>query len=316
MEAFVTCYDGTEYALPAVLEWKFSYGLGSPCDAFDITCVLAPGAEKVMAAAVRLRAVHEGSAVFTGIVDEYVCVRDGTGSRMELSGRGMQGLLLDNEALPVEYQSATVKDIVGRHVTPYGIEVTGGTALRAVQGFAVTSGRSEWSVIHDFACYYNGIVPRFDREGRLVLSAWEDGETILLGEGTAITRLTYGEKRYGVLSQVVVRDKSRNVTETVEDQGFLKKGGCCRRVVTTTGKSDSAAMRYSGEFQLRASRAEWVRCEVAVPRAFYAFPGQLVQVERSGFGGNGVYRVAEAVTGMDENGEYTELTLGETDLLV
>lgn len=316
MEAFVTCFDGVEYALPAVLEWKFSYGLGSPCDAFDITCVWEPGAEKVMSAAVRLRAVHGGAVVFTGIVDEYVCVRDGKGGRMELSGRGMQGLLLDNEALPVEYQIATVKDIVSRHITPYGIEVSGGAALGAVKRFAVTSGRSEWSVIHDFVCYYNGVVPRFDRQGRLILSGWEDEGTIQLGDRTAVTRLAYGEKRYGVLSQVVVRDRSRNVTETVQDREFLKSGGRCRRVVTTTGKSTSAAMRYSGEFQLRASRAERLRCEVMVSGAFFAFPGQLVKVERSGFGGNGVYRVAEAVAGMDENGEYTELVLGEVDILI
>lgn len=316
MEAYVTCYDGTEYILPAMLEWKFSYGLGSPCDAFEITCVWEPGAEKTMGAAVRIRAVNDGAVVFTGVVDEYVCVRDETGSRMELSGRGLQGLLLDNEALPVEYQTATVKDIIGRHVAPYGIEVSGGVTLGAVKGFAVTSGRSEWSVVHDFACYYNGVVPRFDRQGRLILSGWEDGNTVLLGDDTAVTRLTYGEKRYGVLSRVVVRDRSRNVTETVEDRPFLEKGGCCRRVVTTTGKSTSAAMRYSGEYQLRASRAERVRCEVAVPGAFFAFPGQLVKMERSGFGGNGTYRVAEAVTGVDGNGEYTELVLGETDLLI
>ena len=316
MEAFVSCWDGRGYALPRALEWEFSYGLGSPCDGFRITCVWAPGAEKTMADAVRLRAVHGGETVFTGIVDEYACIRDEGGGRLELSGRGMQGLLLDNEALPMEYQTATAGDIVGGHVEPYGIALAGEAALGAVAGFAVTGGTSEWKVVHDFACYHNGIVPRFDRTGRLVLRGWEGERSLVIGDGTAVTRLAYGEKRYGVLSQVVVRDRGRRTVETVDDRDFQARGGRRRLVVTTTGRATSAALRYSGQFQLRASRAERVRCEVTVPGLFHAFPGELVTVDFSGFGGNGVYRVAEAVTGVNGDGGYTELTLGEPDLLV
>lgn len=312
----MTCYDGTAYALPAILDWEFSYGLGSPCDAFELTCVWEPGMETLMAAAVRFRAIHEGTTVFTGVVDEYDCVRDEEGSRLELSGRGMQALLLDNESLPMEYQTATVGDILRDHVTPYGITLAGTSSLGAVAGFTVSTGQSEWNVVHDFACYYGGIVPRFDREGQLILTGWQDEASVVLGDGTSFTRLSYGEKRYGVLSQVVVRDRSRKVTETVNDTEFQARGGRCRRVVTTTGKSTSAAMRYSGQFQLRASRAERVRCEVTVPGLFHAFPGQLATADWIGFAANGLYRVAEAVTGVDGSGAYTRLTLGETDILV
>lgn len=49
---------------------------------------------------------------------------------------------------------------------------------------------------------------------------------------------------------------------------------------------------------------------------FSAFPGELVKVERSGFDGNGIYRVAEATVGVNGNGGYTELVLRETDLLI
>lgn len=316
MEAYVTGWDGTGYALPSVLEWEFSYGLGAPCDAFALTCVWEPGAEKLMGAAVRFRAVHEGETVFTGIVDEYLCVRDEAGSRLELSGRGMQGLLLDNEALPMEYQTATAEDILRDHVTPYGIALAGKAGLGAAAGFTVGAGRSEWAVVHDFACYHNGIVPRFDRTGRLILRGWGEERSLVIGDGTACTSLAYGEKRYGVLSQVVVRDRGRGITETVDDREFQARGGRCRRVVTTTGRSTSAAMRYSGAYQLRASRGERVRCEVTVPGLFHAFPGELVQVDYAGFGGNGVYRVAEAVTRVNGEGGSTRLVLGETDLLI
>lgn len=316
MECYVTCYDGREYALPTVLEWELSYGLGSPCDAFSLTCVWEPGTETLMADAIRFRAVHLSETVFTGVVDDYRCLRDSRGGRLELSGRGMQALLLDNESLPVEYQTATVDDIVANHVAPYGIGLAGPSSLGAVAGFAVETGQSEWNVVHSFACYYGGIVPRFDRLGGLILSGWEDGSPVLLGDGSAFTQLSYGEKRYGVLSQVVVRDRARGVTQTVDDAGFQARGGRCRRVVTTTGRSTSAAMRYSGEYPLRASRAERVRCQITVPELFAVYPGQLVQVSWDGFAANGLYRVAETVLSGGSGGVYTELTLGETDILV
>ena len=316
MECCVTCWNGTEYLLPEAVEWEFSYGLGSPCDAFALTCVWTPGLEKELAEAVRFRAKENGETVFTGVVDEYRCLRDEKGSRLELSGRGMQALLLDNGSLPMEYQVATRKDILRDHVTPYGIETVGGAGLSPVSGFAVESGQSEWSVLHEFVCRYNGVTPRFDRLGRLWLDGWEDGERKVLDDGVAVTALSYGESRYGVLSEVVVRDKVRGVTETVRDADFIARGGSCRRVVTMPGCSAAPAMRYTGQYQLRASRAEQVRCEVTLPALFAAFPGEIVSVERTGFGGNGVYRVLEAAVGVDGSGAYTSLILGEPDALV
>lgn len=316
MNCFVSTFDGKQYELSAPLNWKFSYGLGSPCDAFELSCVWEPGSEKIMSGATRFSASHEGNPVFTGIVDDYTCSYDSNGGQLELSGRGLQGLLLDNESLPVEYQVATAADILRDHVSPYGISLQSPSSLGAVSGFGVSTGQSEWSVIHDFACYYGGIVPRFNPQGQLILSPWDDQDVLSIDDKTVLTRLAYGEKRYGVLSQVAVRDKTRLATETVSDTEFQQRGGLCRRVVTTAGRSTSAAMRYSAQFQLRASRAERVRCELTVPSLFFAFPGQLVWLQRKGFGANGTYRVAEAVTGVNSGGGYTELVLGETDLLI
>ena len=308
-------YDGARYRLPTVTRWSFRYGLGSPCDSFEVCCLWEPGEERALAGAVRFEAVHEGERVFTGVVDEYACIQDGKGSRLELSGRGLQALLLDNEALPAEYQLATAEDILQRHAAPYGILTAGGWALSPVAGFSVVSGQSEWSVIHDFACFHNGITPRFDRWGRLVLSPWgNDGRR--LDDRTAVTGLRYGCRRYGMVSQVVVRDRARKVYETVDDAAFQAEGGMCRRVVTMAGRSTTPAMRYSGEYQLRASRAERETCEVTVPELFAAWPGEVLHVARTGFGGSGTYRVRETCVREDSGGRCTGIVLGPTDILI
>lgn len=316
MKCWATGYDGASYNLPAVTSLEFRYGLGSPCDSFELVCLWESGAERELAGATRFFAEDGGKRVFTGVVDEYACVRDGHGSRLELSGRGMQALLLDNEALPVEYQWATAQDILRRHAAPYGISLAGDAPAGAVTAFAVSAGQSEWSVIHEFACCRSGIVPRFDPEGRLILDPWDDSVQRRLGDGAAVTALRYRNRRYGVLSQVVVHNKTRRFSQTVNDEDFQARGGCCRRVVSVPGTTSAPSMRYSGEYQLRASRSEQECCELVLAEGFAAWPGELVEVARSGFGGNGLYRVRESVVTLDERGLATKLVLGPTDLLI
>lgn len=316
MECWVELGDGSTLTLPTALQWKFCYGTGLPCDSFYVRCLWESGREKELAAAALFYAEWEGERVFTGVVDEFaaVCGRDGL--CLELSGRGMAARLLDNEAMPAEYQRATCADIVENHVAPYGISVVGGGSLPTVSGFSVSSGVSEWSVVQDYACYHGGVVPRFDRMGRLVLDGHGDAEVYELGPTAPVTGWEYREQRHGVLSRVAVRRRSSWDTQWVEDSGFLAQGGCARRVVTVPNETGTAAMRYSADYQLKASRAERVRLTMTAAGAFLAWPGQLVDVKRTGFGGNGRYRVAQTEVVCDEDGLSTTLILGEPDSMI
>ena len=225
----------------------------------------------------------------------------------------MAALLLDNEAQAADYQTATAADILRDHVEPYGIQVAGGYRLPPVEGFSVASGSSEWLVLYDFARYHGGVAPRFDRQGRLVLSPWQDGERLVIDDKTAVTELVCREKRYGVLSEILVRDKTRQQAERMVNRTFAEQGGRCRRVLTMPGRSGYQAMRYRGEFQLQRSQAERSRLELTVPQRFFAWPGDLVRLDRTGLGCNGVYRVLEAAVELDGQGGRTRLVLGEPE---
>lgn len=313
MEGILTCWDGKKITLPQVTEWAFQYGRGTPCDSFSLTCLWEPE-EDLLAEAVSFTAVEQGETVFTGVVDECERGWDGKGGFLTVSGRSMAARLLDNEALGMDYQVATWQDIVRDHVAPYGVQVLG-SGLPAVPGFSVAVGSSEWQVVYEFCRYYGGITPRFDRLGRLVATPWEEGKRLVLGEDAAVTALTLRDQRYGVLSQILVRDKTTGAVQTVDNEDFLRRGGRCRRVLTMPGKSSYQAMRYSGSYQLEQSAEELRQLELELPRAFLAWPGDLVEVRLSKPVGRGIWRVAEAVSGMDENGTYTRLILGLPDAL-
>ena len=135
----------------------------------------------------------------------------------------------------------------------------------------------------------------------------------MLDEDAAVLELAWKEKRYGVLSEVLVRDKTRDQVQRVVHSGYARRGGQCRRVLTMPGRSGYQAMRYRGEFQLQRSQAERSRLELTVPQRFFAWPGDLVRLDRTGLGCNGVYRVLEAAVELDGQGGRTRLVLGEPE---
>ena len=313
MKGELTAWDGRRIALPDVTEWKFQYGMGTPCDSFLLTCLWEPEGEDPLAEAVTFTAGEDGETVFTGVVDECERGWNGKGGFLTVSGRSMAARLLDNEALGMEYQVATWRDILRDHVEPYGITCLGGAGLPAVPGFVVETGSSEWQVLYQFCRYYGGVTPRFDRLGRLEVGPWPEGVGLRLGPGAAVTSLTLRDQRYGVLSQVLVRDRTSQTVRTVEDADFARRGGRSRRVLTMPGRSSYQAMRYSGEYQLARAREELRRLEVELPGSVPVWPGDLVEVDLAQGTGRGVWRVAELTRGMDRNGRYTRMSLGEPE---
>ena len=316
MRGELLCWDGRRIRLPDAVEWRFQYGCGTPCDSFQLRCIWEGENAVQPAEWSTFQALEGGEVKFTGVVDECETVRTSQGSYFEVSGRGMAARLLDNEALSQDYELAAPADILRDHVEPYGIQTEGGAALGPVSRFSVAAGSSEWAVLYEFARYHNGICPRFDREGRLILSPWPDTREIALDDAVPVERLSCRVRRYGVLSQVVVRDRYQNRTETVENPAFQALGGHRRQVVTMPGKSQYQAMRYSGRFQLERSAAEQLWIQAEIPMLFFAQPGDLVRLERSNWGRNGRYRVMEAQVGQDESGGWTRLELAPPDVIL
>ena len=170
-------------------------------------------------------------------------------------------------------------------------------------------------MVSDFARYHGGGRPRFDREGRLVLSPWSGGAPHVLGDSTPVTELTVTDKRYGALSAVWVRDRYRDHVEKVTDPDFVAQGGSTRRVITVPGRGDWQAMRYTGRYQLERAGRERLRIRAEIPELFWVWPGELVQVARTGFDRNGLYRAAKVTVRADKNGGHSRVELALPDMV-
>jgi len=316
MTACMTDAAGVRWTLPVLTAWRLEYTAGVPCDSFWLRCPWEGNNAVKPGSWVGFEADHEGERVFTGLVDECEVSIDQDGRMLEVSGRGMAARLLDNEALGQDYQSATQADIIRDHVTPYGIKVAPGGSLPPVSRLSVANGSSEWSVVYEFARYYGGVAPRFDRRGRLVLTEWNDSQERVVDDSSALISILHRDRRYGALSQVLVRDRWSGQVEEINNGKFQANGGQARRVITMPTRSSYKAMRYSGKFQLDKSAAELERVEVLLGEPFCAWPGDLVTINRTGWDWNGRYRAAQVAVGLDRSGYWSRLELAKPDFTV
>jgi len=310
MKGHLIRYDGQRLDLPPFTGWKLTRTGTVPCDSFEGECPWDGGSDKALSGACRLVVEEDGQRRFTGVLDEYELAWDGAGGRLSVAGRGMAALLLDNEARGQDYQLATLKDILRDHVSPYGVEIGELGRARAVSGFSVETGSSEWKVLYDFARYHAALEPRFDVYGRLSVTDRTAGRQLRVDDTAGPISVVWRDRRYGVCSEILVQDRGSLAPQRVADQAFLDEGGRCRRVVTMPGKSTYQAMRWSGQFQLERSREERFRVELTFPGSYFCEPGDQVEVSLTTPGLWGTWRALESEAVLDGTGTRVKVTLG------
>lgn len=314
MRGRIITSDHRIFELPVLLRWNITYTGGVPCDSYEVTCVYDRTMAELLHLAAGFLALDEnGGVLLRGIVDEYEVKLTAAGLTVTICGRGYAARLLDNESRPVTYQGATLAEIVRCHAAPYGISCA--EIAPGVGGLCLHRGRRHQSVEG-----VGGFLP--DLWG--LFAPLPVGRAAGGGAGAGrraadrhrrdqpILSCTLREDHYGVLTEVLVIDKTRNVSYSVQNRDMLDRGGQCRRVVYTPGQSTWAAMRYTGEYQIRRSREEELTIELGLAGCFPAFPGDTVRLELEAMGLSGEYRVAEAEnTASPETGEVCTLILRE-----
>ena len=308
----ITC-DHRSFQLPDLLAWNITHTGSVPCDSYSVTFPYDKTMGEILHLAAGFVAIQTDEVMLRGIVDEYTIQLGVSGLTATVNGRGYAARLLDNESRPVTYQAATLEEIIQGHVTPYGIFCDRVAHVSADSVYTVAAGTSQWKALEDFCRTYGGFGPRFARDGKLVAAPEEaSGTALLIRDDTALLECTLREDHYGVLTEVLVIDKTRNASYSVKNRDMMDRGGQCRRVVYTPGQSTWAAMRYTGEYQIRRSMEEELRVTVTLPGSFVAFPGDWVRLELERLGIQGDYQVEAAEnTFSAQSGALAELTLKE-----
>ena len=304
----LTTWDGGRYKLPTLISWDFICTGSVPCDSFSAVCLYDRSMADVLPRAVGFTALDGGQIVLRGVVDAYEISMSSKGLLVSLEGRGMAALLLDNESTAVTYGEALLPEILKNHVEPYKIDCTVSDKIPGIP-YKVPSGSSQWSALRGYIHRAAGFDPYFTRGGTLVIGRlWGSGQTISLEDDDPILSLSKREQRYGVISEVLIQDKTQRVRRRVMNEPFASQGGC-RRHVLYMPRSTMDQWRYTGEYQIQRSAQGQVELTLVLPSAFAAFPGDRVSLRSRRLGLSETYDVISCRSLMDGKGETSTLTL-------
>jgi len=292
------------------LAWSVTHGLGSPCDCFELVCRYEPDMENLLKDAYRFTGVTDEATVFQGVVDETQVDINEQGMLFSVSGRGMAALLLDNEAESVTYSSCSIKTILEKHVYPWEIVDVRYQSMGYLYNFVVDSGESQWSVLSRFAGFASGIAPRFTRDGILIIND-DEGEHLTLNSKSGGFDIIRRERRYGVISSVLVKNKARGTRTTVTNSEFTDRGGACRRVINVPRLTGYNAMKYTGTYQINESKKDSSQFIVTLPKLFAAAPNDIITVDIPELGEAVTMKAGEVTVWADGTGCGTEITLVE-----
>jgi prophage tail gpP-like protein len=299
---------GRERRLPVLFSWSVLHTSGNAADGFDLTCPYNADMLAALESSSRFRGEYKNETVFSGVIDEYEVIVGQNGRTLRISGRGMAALLMDNESEAVEYQNCSMDTILDNHVRPAGITDISCDINPVCGVFAVGSGLSQWKTLYEFCKFSAGVTPSFSKTGALVISN-KPGVKRKLGPGAAASEMRLVSRRYGVISEALVKNPVAGTSDTVRNDEFIARGGNSRRVILVPRHTSYDWMRATAAYQIASSKEESFYLEVRVPALFAAFPADIADVSYESLGINGEFAVAESECYANSNGYGTVLKL-------
>ena len=308
MTGYIISSSGAETELPPFLSWDVCHGLGEPCDWFEVSFIYYSHQLSKLQSACRFRAEHNGATVFTGVVDEYSISIDEHGSVVTISGRSPAALLLDNELPAASYAALSSESLISSFITPYGIGQVVSGAAKTLGSFSVSTGESAWSAVKRFSRYAWGTTPFFTPEGVLILNG-RQGSNITVDADKDAHAVKLRDERYGIISDVCVKNRVTGASYTVRNEDFIARGGKSHRELTVPKTTGADAARYTAEYQIAESVRGRHLIELTITKQFACFPGDIIELSSTALGVSGSYRVSASHCWADSFSAGTIVTL-------
>ncbi len=308
MTGYIISSSGAETELPPFLSWDICHGLGEPCDWFEVSFIYYSHQLSKLQSACRFRGEHNGATVFTGVVDEYSISIDEHGSVVTILGRSPAALLLDNELPAASYAALSSESLISSFITPNGISQVVSGAAKTLGSFSVSTGESAWSAVKRFSRYAWGTTPFFTPEGVLILNG-RQGSNITVDADKDAHAVKLRDERYGIISDVRVKNRVTGASYTVRNEDFIARGGKSHRELTVPKTTGADAARYTAEYQIAESKRGRHLIELTITKQFACFPGDIIELSSTALGVSGSYRVSASHCWADSFSAGTIVTL-------
>lgn len=247
--------------------------------------------------------VLDGSdIIFFGFIDEQTETMTDNGVLLEISARGPESILLDNEAMPQTYCMPTMKILFERHFKPLGFKgVVGGE--KAFPGdLVVSKGMSEWQVLSNFCKKFcnTGPIVRSD----LVIETGENSQpdTIYIGENSPIIKISRTISRSAPISDIYSRTYLAGGYEMYIQNEMAKSHKIKRRRYFNCADSKYKSVLYADDI-IRNSNSKYEKYNIELSGIIGCRVGDTVRLRNK----RREMRIEELHYILDSGGEHTRI---------
>ncbi len=135
------------YDIVRLENYEIENAMDIPADHFNIKFGNPGGAYSGLIGTDDIVEVLEENIILKGVVDDYRSKWDSSGSYINLDGRDLALLLMDNDAIPQTYYNLTLEDFIKKITTPYGFTKFDIAKTKVISKIVVDTGDTEWDII-------------------------------------------------------------------------------------------------------------------------------------------------------------------------
>lgn len=224
---------------------------------------------------------------FAGFVDNQDYSITPNGAKLSFCARSRACVLLDNEAMPMAFTEATLRDIFNRYVKIHGFFVLNYPSDSGLYKYhyTVPKGISQWEAFANFCKLSYNIVPKFKDDFTLTLTTHPMLATMTIsntGKGdTNFISLRVKNDRYSPISGVSIRDSDGYYRSWIHNPENRKLKLTRERYILPTG-SYNTTPRLDANEKIRLSMRKKVIVEAILPGIPQLDPGNLIYINEQG----------------------------------
>ncbi|MDD6646153.1 MAG: hypothetical protein PUE67_08910 [Oscillospiraceae bacterium] len=262
-----------EICVVAPLSLTMQMSLKIPAD--DVTVIIPYKKYKIGAT---ITVTKNDSLIFRGIVDEEQIIFNKTGRFIKYVARSMAGLLLDNQAYPMEIRNTTQTFLGNTYLEPFGIDYEKGEDI--YNGVInIEKGMTVYDVLYTYCKNKFGVIPRMDSKGVFYFKGGQTDKTVLFSnkDGVNYSSLTEYKKPCEQISSVFVMLDGQSYNYPInnpetEDTGIVR----CRYLDGSINSSTPALM---AEEMINKSNCNYLSVKVTCPYCLADVLGATAKVD-------------------------------------
>lgn len=299
--------ENKEISMPDYLSFEIQKEENVPADYLEVKFKSFENADRIN----YIRAFNDDILVFFGICDEILFAKDLSGAVVTLYFRNKMALLIDNEALPDEFNNVTARVLFDRYIKKFGFTSFIADSKAVTGIFTVEKGESVYDALYNFSKLNNLSAPYLSDEDTVsFINIGNEQRTIFSDNENAqykYRKIECSKFPYKLISKIHLKTSENDYYETTSENPYaLNKGIVRERYIDT--RNLIMPMTYADRI-INNTNSEFEEYKLYFDYLIFNSVYEKCSISDSYLENIDDLYISKIIVGSDKNGEYSKITL-------